>query len=389
MSQNEALSLKENISPPTISHQELLKKNLMHTPRELELNITSRCNLRCLYCAHFTGDGDVEHELSTTEWLDFFGKCGESKIMELSLSGGEPFIRDDFRELINGIIENRMRYSILSNGTLISEEIADFLASTNRCINVQLSIDASKAEIHDSCRGNGVFELAMQGLKNLRKVEMKPTVRVTISRKNLKFLEDTAHFLLEEIGLPNFSTNSAGFIGLCRQNSEELQLNFSDRQYAMETLLRLNEKYQNRIIAAAGPLAEAKTWSAMERARLANEPKWPRGGALTACGCVWNKFSVRSDGAFCICNQIPHLVLGWANRDDLTEIWQNNPDLWRMRLRPDIPLDIFEICKSCLYKSYCTGNCPALAYSTTGNLFSPSPDACLKLYLEKGGKLPS
>ena len=47
--------------------------------------------------------------------------------MEVTLAGGEPFIREDLKEIIGGIVRNRMRFAILSNGTLITDEMAAFL----------------------------------------------------------------------------------------------------------------------------------------------------------------------------------------------------------------------------------------------------------------------
>ena len=82
-------------------------------------------------------------------------------------------------------------------------------------------------------------------------------VRVTIHRHNVSDLEAIAELLLEEIGLPGFSTNAASYMGLCRQNVDQVGLSVEDRTLAMETLLRLNRKYDNRISAQAGPLAEA------------------------------------------------------------------------------------------------------------------------------------
>jgi organic radical activating enzyme len=53
--------------------------------------------------------------------------------MNVTLQGGEPFYRKDLNELVGGIVENRMRFNILSNGTLITDEMAALLASTGRC----------------------------------------------------------------------------------------------------------------------------------------------------------------------------------------------------------------------------------------------------------------
>jgi len=45
---------------------------VMNTPKSMDLEITSRCNLRCTYCSHFESDGDVGHDLPKEEWLKFF-----------------------------------------------------------------------------------------------------------------------------------------------------------------------------------------------------------------------------------------------------------------------------------------------------------------------------
>ena len=74
----------------------------MRTPRSVDLEITGRCNLRCKYCSHFTSGGDVEEDLPTGEWLKFFQELRDCSVMEVCLLGGEPFIREDFKELIEG-----------------------------------------------------------------------------------------------------------------------------------------------------------------------------------------------------------------------------------------------------------------------------------------------
>ena len=105
---------------------------LMKTPRTVDLSITNRCNLRCTYCSHFTGAGDIEQDLPKEEWLQFFEELNRYAVMIVTLQGGEPFCRKDLPELIKGIVRNRMRFNILSNGTLINDETAAFLASTGR-----------------------------------------------------------------------------------------------------------------------------------------------------------------------------------------------------------------------------------------------------------------
>jgi MoaA/NifB/PqqE/SkfB family radical SAM enzyme len=103
---------------------------VMKSPRSVDLSITNRCNLRCTYCSHFTGAGDVGQDLPIEEWLQFFEELKLCAVMNVTIGGGEPFCRKDLSELIEGIVRNRMRFNILSNGTLVTDEFADFLAST-------------------------------------------------------------------------------------------------------------------------------------------------------------------------------------------------------------------------------------------------------------------
>ena len=177
-------------------------------------------------------------------------------------------------------------------------------------------------------------------------------------------------------------------MGLCRQNQKEMELTVEDRQIAMESLLRLNKKYNGRINAQAGPLAEARQWRMMEEARREGREQMSNCGFLMACGGIMNKMAVRADGVMTPCTQMSHIELGRINRDNLIEVWQRHPEFKRLRERVAIPLSTFEFCKGCEYIPYCNGNCPALAYISLKEDNHPSPDACLKRFLEAGGKVP-
>jgi len=361
---------------------------VMNTPKMVDLSITNRCNLRCKYCSHFDSAGDVGGDLPKEEWLRFFEELNRYSVTRVSIEGGEAFVRDDLKEIIMGVVQNRMRFSILSNGTLITDEMAAFIGSTRRCDLIQLSIDGSIPITHDFSRGKGTFYRVMNGLDILQRNSAPVTVRVTIHKKNVNDLENTAKLLLEDVGLPSFSTNSASYMGLCRKNSEQLQLNAQERSLAMEILLKLSRKYGSRVSAMAGPLAEASDWMRIEKARKEGNGGLHDRGYLTSCRGMFNKLAVRADGAIVPCNQLSHIELGRINKDDIREIWHESPELNKLRERMSIPLSSFEFCNGCEYQNYCAGGCPALAYNYFGDVYHPSPDSCLKRFLEDGGRLP-
>lgn len=361
---------------------------VIRTPRHVDVELTAQCNLRCRYCYFFNNPAVDYRDLPTVEWLKFIDELGSLAVMTMTLVGGEPFYRHDLRDLISAIVRNRMRFTILSNGGLIDDDMAAFIARTGRCDHVQISLDGSRPETHDAARGKGAWEGAVRGIRALQRHQVPVGVRVTIHRYNVGDLEETARFLLEELGLSSFSTNAAGYLGNCQRHAGEMLLTNAEREVAMNVLLRLDEKYEGRINAQAGPLAEGKMWRTMEKARAAGAPAFGNGGHLTACGCPFSQIAVRADGAIVPCSLLPHVVLGHINRDSLREIWQTAPALADLRRRREIPLSDFEFCAGCEYQPYCTGNCPGLAYSLTGQVNHPAPDACLRGYLADGGSLP-
>jgi len=361
---------------------------ILRTPRSIDIEITGRCNLLCSYCSHFTSPGEVEKDLPSEDWLRFFKELNRCKVTNVCLSGGEPFYREDLKELISGIVSNRMRFSILTNGTLISKEMAEYIASTRRCDYVQVSIDGSRPKTHDAFRGKGSFMRAIRGVRRLLHYKNPVTVRATIHRENIEDLENIARLLLEDIGLPSFSTNSAAYLGLCRQKTDDLILTPREHSTAIEVLSRLQKRYKGRIIAQAGPLANKKMWKEMIEAKAKGLDGPEGGGHLSSCNSLVGRMAVRADGVMIPCSHLAHIELGSINTDDLQQVWLHHPELERLRARTQIPLNKFQFCQGCGYVNYCRGGCPAVAYAKIGRDDHPNPESCLIKFLEDGGRLP-
>ena len=367
---------------------------VMRSPRSVDISITSKCNLRCKYCFYFDRP-DVNYiDLPTKEWLKFFDELGKLAVMNVCLAGGEPFLRSDLNTLLEGIVHNHMRFSILSNGSLINDDIAKIIAYTKRCDYVQISLDGSCAEIHDTYRGHGSFEGAIRGIRTLQRQNLPVTVRVTIHHKNVHDLENIAHLLLDDLCLNSFSTNSVFCLGSCQKHADDdIQLTVDDRVVAMETLLKLSNKYPNKIFATGGPLAEVRLWRNMKDcmykdSKLQGAPTYREGGHLNACNVFFSSIYIQSDGLITPCSMLPHIELGKINSDSLQEAWLNSPIMNELRSRHRISLADFKFCQGCIYMPYCPGGCPALALSLTGELDHPSPETCLRMFLERGGRLP-
>lgn len=152
-------------------------------PLRYFIDITYRCNLHCPYC--YLGDERSKNELSTEEWLDIINQIPSFGI--ISIIGGEPLIRKDFREIyIAASKKTPMRVNVYSNAILINESIAeDFIKYKLLCLSI--SLDGYK-ETHDKNRNHeGAFDKVIENLDMLQHK----------SKKRHKILIDVKSVLLD------------------------------------------------------------------------------------------------------------------------------------------------------------------------------------------------
>ena len=359
-------------------------RQLMPSPRHVDIAITGKCNLACKYC--FYADEMVARtNLSTERWLAFFDELGRLGVMTVTLTGGEVFTRPDLFQLIDGIIANKMRYSLLSNGTLITEEtLKQFEVGKRRqrLDSIQISVDGSSAEVHDRSRPKS-FARALRGLRLLKDAGYPVTVRVTINRHNVDDLENVAHLLLDEVGLPSFSTNEAYACGATDRTEDGIILTQAQREKAMEVLTRLSKQYDHRIGATAGPLVLANNIKMINEFMSCGQTSMLGRGTLSGCNGVFNKLAVHHDGTIVPCHVLSTLSLGKVGEVSMQDIWLDHPTMGSLRQRMYIALGSLDTCKGCVYIGFCTGGCPGGALYANGDANTRNPMDCYRELLRR------
>ncbi len=354
-------------------------------PQSVDISLTGKCNLRCRYC--FYNDEMVAlSDLPTNQWKTFFEELGALAVQRVTLSGGEVFTRPDLFELIDSLIDNRMRYSLLTNGTLITEEtIREFEKGKRRLRldSVQVSIDGSCAEVHNKSRPPHSFDNAIRGLRLLHDAGFPVTVRVTVNHHNIDDLHNIAALLLDDIGLSEFSTNEAEQMGTARCYGQDVLLSEDERQQACDILTSLNHKYPNRLSATAGPMAMAQYFSDIEARLARGEVNLAGRGTLGSCGGVFSKMAVLHDGTMVPCNLLPTLTMGVIGSTPLQKAWLQHPSINTIRYRREIPLKSLDGCRDCEYAGLCSGGCPASVMTKFAQLLVSDPSVCYREHLKK------
>jgi SynChlorMet cassette radical SAM/SPASM protein ScmE len=357
---------------------------VMSSPKHVDIAITGKCNLACQYC-FYADEMVARSNLPTEHWMSFFEELGSLSVMSVCLTGGEVFTHPDLFELIDGIIANRMRYSLLSNGTLITEEtMAQFEMGkrSQRLDSIQISVDGSSAEVHDRSRPKS-FKRALRGLKLLKEAGFPVSVRVTVNRHNVNDLENMAKLLLDEVGLSGFGTNEAYACGATDRTEGNIILTPSQRFKAMQTLTELNNRYTNRISAAAGPLAFARELEKIEDAMNKGQTSFPNRGTLSSCGGVFSQLAVLHDGTFVPCHSLSTLRIGTIGIDKLQDVWLNCSIMTALRQRQEIQLSSLDTCSGCDFRLFCAGGCPGGAVYDCGDFNARNPMNCYRVLLGK------
>jgi SynChlorMet cassette radical SAM/SPASM protein ScmE len=360
--------------------------SVREAPYNFDLSLTGKCNLNCDYC--FYADAMAgKKDLPAGEWFQFFRELRKIGARSLTLSGGEVFTRDDLWELIDAIVDSRLRFSFLSNGTLIDEQVIGQLHKSGRRCRldyIQISIDGSCAEVHDGIRGRGSFENSVRAMRLLREAGIPLACRSTINANNVDDIENIAAFLLEDIGLFSFSTNDAMPMGAGCSNQPTIGLTPRQQLQAMRAFEKLETRYPGRVTATAGPAAKVKAFRDMERARLTGKKQaaW-RMGFLSACGGVFKKLAVNHDGVITPCNTLFSTDLGIINQNPIISIWRTHPHLEALRNRRNVPMKAVPGCEGCEWVEFCNGSCPGLACEMTGDFNRGNPHDCYRRFLKQ------
>ena len=155
--------------------------------------ITGACNLDCLHCYAYRWRG--VRELSLDEKLRIAREIGECGIDYVNISGGEPLITMHTRRVIDVLRDYGVEVTMVSNGTLVNDEWARFLA--RREVHVFVSVDGPR-EVHELHRGRGSFDATMRGVARLREAGASYSFVMAVSRLNWRYTPDFVELAVKE-----------------------------------------------------------------------------------------------------------------------------------------------------------------------------------------------
>jgi radical SAM protein with 4Fe4S-binding SPASM domain len=142
--------------------------------------LTLKCNLACNHCGSRAGERR-EDELSTEEALDLVRQLAELGITEVTIEGGEAFLRPDWLDIARAIVDHGMRCSLTTGSYGMSRETARRIGEAG-ITTVSVSVDGLEAT-HDRIRGReGSFRFCFQGFEHLRAAGVSYSANTQLNR---------------------------------------------------------------------------------------------------------------------------------------------------------------------------------------------------------------
>ena len=192
-----------------------VRRNEKPSLRYLMMEVTDRCNLRCLHC--YLGDAGS----SDLDWdkarrvADDFDEIGGLRLL---VTGGEPLLYPRFQDLNEAVKGRSYRAVLITNGTLMDR--VDYTELNFQ--EIQFSVDGLEAG-HDYLRGEGAFRLVMEGVEEALAAGLDVSVATVIYARNLDQLEGLGN-RLRDMGVSSWTLEFPVPEGRMGENRELMPL---------------------------------------------------------------------------------------------------------------------------------------------------------------------
>jgi radical SAM protein with 4Fe4S-binding SPASM domain len=310
--------------------------------------LTLACDLSCRHCGSRAGAAR-EDELSTDECLALAAQLAELGVMEVSLIGGEVYLRDDWTVIAAELRRLGMTVSVATGGQGFTDAVAEAAVRAG-VQSVSISIDGLETT-HDRLRGKaGAFAAAVRGMRALKRAGMRVACNSQINRLSMPELPEMLEVFIDE-GAHSWQIALTVAMGRAVDEPDILL-----QPYDLLELFPMLAKLKSRCNEAGVMLWPGNNigyFGPYETDLRGGLPK----GHLSSCGAGRASIGIEADGTIKGCPSLP--TEAWAGGNvrehDLRTIWERSAPLRYTRDRT--VNDLWGFCRTCYYADACRAGC--------------------------------
>ncbi len=320
--------------------------------------LTLACDLKCMHCGSRAGHRR-RTELTTEECLEVVEALARLGTREVSLIGGEAYLRRDWTEIIRALRAHEIYCAVQTGGRNLSVERLQ--SAVDAGLNgVGVSLDGMQA-LHDRVRGvQGSFQKALDTLRRARAAGLAISVNTQVGAQTQGDLPELMETIIEvgatqwQIQLTVAMGNAVDHDDLLLQPYELLDL--------MPLLARLYDEGVARglLMVVGNNIGYFGPYEHIWRGFGDERVHW------SGCAAGQTVMGIEADGTVKGCPSLATADFAGGNVRDLTldEIWRGSAAIHFGRLRS--VEDLWGFCRSCYYAEVCRGGCSWTSHSLLG-----------------------
>ncbi|MBK8262459.1 MAG: radical SAM protein [Nannocystis sp.] len=328
------------------------------TPRHAVWEFTLACDQRCLCCGPRAGAAR-QGELSTDESLRLVDELAELGVGEVTLIGGEAYLRPDFILVIRAIRARGMTCTLTTGGFSMTQERAEAMVEAG-VQSVSVSIDGLEQH-HDHLRGrSGSWQRAFRALRLLRAAGSKISANTQINRLTQGDLPELLELLAPE-GIHAWQVQVTVAHGGAADHHELLL-----QPYMYLGLFPVLDRLADRCDQLRITLTPANSLGYFGPYAYKLRRRQSRQGHYLGCQAGIAGIAIESDGMIKNCPSLGgrNNVGGSWREHGLRAIWERAPELTYMRQRTE--RELWGYCAECYYASVCKAGCTSVSEPLLG-----------------------
>lgn len=218
----------------------------------INISLTEKCNLNCKHCG-VSCDNKKNHNKKELDFEVVSKTIREAKKLgfkHIIFAGGEPFLRKDFFEILDVCENERISFSVLTNGTLVDKKCCEKLAKYDTLVYVRVSLDYAENDKMDLFRGvTGIYDKVINAIKLLNEQKITCGVGMTITPDNVDCVEEVTR-IAKEAGAGFFRAVPVMPIGKASdlELTEEFYVTALRNVFKAQKLAEIDEQYKILIL---------------------------------------------------------------------------------------------------------------------------------------------
>ena len=314
-----------------------------YKPYNVVWEITWKCNAKCIHCGSDCISVEKQNQLSTSECLAIIDDLKRIGMKKVTLSGGDPLLREDFPTLAFAIKSKGMDVAMITNAIALDDEKIKIIKEI-KPRSFGISIDAADEWMHDYIRGHkGCFNHAMESVIKLKENGVEPSIITTTHKLNFPQLPKLRD-IIKALEIGAWQIQYADFIGRMKTETMITEAQF----YKQAEFIRETQKILGYRCFVTGADVTGYMNDLTKEIGLGN---WH------GCHAGLRALGLGSDGTVrgCLSQQLDKFIDGNIRERSLYEIW-NDPKSFAYNRCFDIKT-LGGYCAECEYGAICRGGC--------------------------------